>query len=277
MSQFTLTAHGATFPALGLGTWQLTGEAGVAAVKTALDAGYRHLDTAAAYGNEVEVGQGLKASGLKRDDVWVTTKVWWDKIDEGALQASAEESLKKLGLDQVDLLLIHWPNPDIPLARSIKALNDARRRGLARHIGVSNFTLPLLEQAVALSTEPLAVNQCEYHPRLDQSKLIAACRRHGMAFVAYTPLGRGGLTGHAPIIDAAARHGVSEGQVILRWHMQQGNGAIPRSSNAGRIAQNFDIWNFALSDAEMAAISGLAVPDGRVVSPAFAPKWDDLA
>ncbi|MCA0424146.1 MAG: aldo/keto reductase [Proteobacteria bacterium] len=274
MQQSYVTTHGARIPALGLGTWQLKDEAGVAAVVAALDAGFRHLDTAAAYGNEVEVGQGLKASGLKRDDVWVTTKVWWDKIDEGDLQASAEASLERLGLDHVDLLLIHWPNPAIPLARSIKALNDAKRRGLARNIGVSNFTVPLLAEAVRLSEAPLIANQCEYHPRLDQSAVIAACKAHGMAFVAYTPLGRGSLMDDPVIAGVAAAHGVTSGQVILRWHVQQGNVAIPRSTNPGRIRQNFDIWNFALSEAEMAAISALRSPDGRVVKPDFAPQWD---
>jgi len=274
VQQSYVTTHGARIPALGLGTWQLKDEAGVAAVVAALDAGFRHLDTAAAYGNEVEVGQGLKASGLKRDDVWVTTKVWWDKIDEGDLQASAEASLERLGLDHVDLLLIHWPNPAIPLARSIKALNDAKRRGLARNIGVSNFTVPLLAEAVRLSEAPLIANQCEYHPRLDQSAVIAACKAHGMAFVAYTPLGRGSLMDDPVIAGVAAAHGVTSGQVILRWHVQQGNVAIPRSTNPGRIRQNFDIWNFALSEAEMAAISALRSPDGRVVKPDFAPQWD---
>lgn len=274
MNPLFVSAHGARIPSIGLGTWQLTGDTGLEAVKAALAAGYRHLDTAAAYQNEVEVGQGLKASGVNRNVVWVTTKVWWDQIDDGALQASAEASLKRLGLSEVDLLLIHWPNPEIPLARSIRALNAVKRSGLARHIGVSNFTLPLLAEAVRLSEAPLVVNQCEYHPRLDQSKLIAACAAKGMAFVGYTPLGRGSLMDD-PVISAIARaKGVTSGQVILRWHVQQGTVAIPRSSNPARIAENINLWHFSLDAAEMAAITALRAPDGRVVKPAFAPQWD---
>lgn len=274
MNPLFVSAHGARIPSIGLGTWQLTGDTGFEAVKAALVAGYRHLDTAAAYQNEVEVGAGLKASGLPRSEVWVTTKVWWDQIDDGPLQASAEASLKRLGLSEVDLLLIHWPNPEIPLARSIRALNAVWRSGLARHIGVSNFTLPLLAEAVRLSEAPLVVNQCEYHPRLDQSKLIAACAANGMAFVGYTPLGRGSLMDD-PVISAIARaKGVTSGQVILRWHVQQGTVAIPRSSNPARIAENINLWHFSLDAAEMAAITALRAPDGRVVKPAFAPQWD---
>lgn len=274
MNPLFVSAHGARIPSIGLGTWQLTGDTGFEAVKAALVAGYRHLDTAAAYQNEVEVGAGLKASGLLRSEVWVTTKVWWDQIDDGPLQASAEASLKRLGLSEVDLLLIHWPNPEIPLARSIRALNAVRRSGLARHIGVSNFTLPLLAEAVRLSEAPLVVNQCEYHPRLDQSKLIAACAANGMAFVGYTPLGRGSLMDD-PVISAIARaKGVTSGQVILRWHVQQGTVAIPRSSNPARTAENINLWHFSLDAAEMAAITALRAPDGRLVKPAFAPQWD---
>lgn len=274
MDQSVVAANGARIPALGLGTWQLTGEIGTAAVAHALRVGYRHIDTAAAYGNEEAVGQGLKAGGVARQDVFVTTKVWWDSIDDGPLQASAEASLKRLGLDQVDLLLIHWPNPAIPLARSIKALNAVKRAGLARNIGVSNFPTALLEEAVRLSEAPLVANQCEYHPLLDQSKVIAACRRHGLAFVAYTPIGRGTIAANGPIAAAAARHGKSAAQVILRWHVQQGVVAIPRSSNPGRIAENFAIWDFSLDPAEMAAISALGRSDGRIVNLAFAPQWD---
>ncbi|HRJ68156.1 MAG TPA: aldo/keto reductase [Beijerinckiaceae bacterium] len=274
MDQIIVAANGARIPAIGLGTWQLTGEVASAAVAHALRCGYRHIDTAAAYTNEEAVGQGLRASGIKRDDVFVTTKVWWDSIDDGALQASAEASLKRLGLEQVDLLLIHWPNPAIPLARSIKALNEVKRSGLARHIGVSNFPVALLDEAVRLSTEPLVANQCEYQPLLDQSKVIAACRRHGMAFVSYTPIGRGKIDGTGPIADIARRHSRTVAQVILRWHLQQGLVAIPRSSNPGRIAENFAVWDFALDAADMAAISGLARPDGRIVNIAWAPAWD---
>ncbi|MCC2102359.1 MAG: aldo/keto reductase, partial [Hyphomicrobiales bacterium] len=229
--QVFIDANGARIPALGFGTWQLREEACVSAVETALSCGYRHIDTARMYGNEKAVGHGLRGSGLKRDDVFVTTKVWHDDISSGALERSAEASLRDLGLDAVDLLLIHWPNAAIPLKDSIAALCNARRRGLARNIGVSNFSVALLNEAAALSSEPLVANQCEYHPRLDQSAVIAACRRHRLAFVSYSPLGKGDMLAEPVITDIARRVARKPSQVVLRWHVQQGVATIPRSGS----------------------------------------------
>ena len=273
MSAPVISALGADIPALGFGTWQLRGEACVAAVGAALACGYRHIDTARMYGNEREVGQGLRASGLARDEVFVTTKVWRDNIASGALEKSAEASLADLGLDQVDLLLIHWPNRAIPLADSIRALCNARKRGLARHIGVSNFPSAMLDEAVALSSEPLVANQCEYHPRLDQTAVLAACRRHGMAFTAYSPLGRGELLAAPAIAAIAGRLGRAPSQIVLRWHVQQGVAAIPRSGTAAHIQSNFGIFDFTLSPDDMAAISALARPGGRLVDMGWV-DWD---
>ncbi len=273
-----VTAGGASIPAIGYGTWPLKNEECARAVATAIETGYRHIDTAAMYDNEASVGDGLRASGLSRDKLWVTTKVWWENIGDGALQQSAETSLKKLGLDQVDLLLIHWPNPAIPLKDSIKALNDAKARGLAKHIGVSNFPSKMLDEAVALTNEPIVTNQCEYHPHLDQSKVLAACRRHGVAFVSYCPLGRGSVGGvleESVVRELAEKHGRTPAQIVLRWHIQQpGVVAVPKSGNPKRIAENFQVSDFALSDDEMSKLSSLARPDGRVVNLAFAPQWD---
>ena len=273
-----VTAGGASIPAIGYGTWPLKNEECARAVATAIETGYRHIDTAAMYDNEASVGDGLRASGLSRDKLWVTTKVWWENIGDGALQRSAETSLKKLGLDQVDLLLIHWPNPAIPLKDSIKALNDAKARGLAKYIGVSNFPSKMLDEAVALTNEPIVTNQCEYHPHLDQSKVLAACRRHGVAFVSYCPLGRGSVGGvleESVVRELAEKHGRTPAQIVLRWHIQQpGVVAVPKSGNPKRIAENFQVTDFALSDDEMSKLSSLARPDGRVVNLAFAPQWD---
>jgi diketogulonate reductase-like aldo/keto reductase len=276
-----ITSHGARIPVIGLGTWTLADEDCAKLVAGAIAGGYRHIDTAVAYGNEAAVGQGLKAglrqAKLSRDDVFVTTKVWHDQIGSGNLQASAEGSLKKLGLSAVDLLLIHWPNPAIPLKDSIAALCDAKRRGLTRHIGISNFTVAMIEQAAALTTEPLVTNQCEFHPHLDATKVRAACVKHNIAFTAYTPLGRGAIGGvlDEPLVKAVAeRVGSTPAQVVLRWHLQQGHIAIPRSSNLGRALQNLAVFEFALAPADMAALSGLTRPDGRVVKVAFAPQWD---
>lgn len=268
-------ANGAAIPAIGLGTWPMKGEQAARAVARALETGYRAVDTAAMYGNEDAVGEGLRAADVPRADVFVTTKVWYTDLAPGALQRSAEASLKRLGLDQVDLLLIHWPSPDIPLEGSIAALCNAKRRGVARHVGVSNFPVALLDRAVSLATEPLVANQCEYHPHLDQTKLLAACRRHGLAFLSYAPIGKGAVLEDAAVRDVAARHGRTPAQVVLRWHLQQaGVAAIPKSANPQRIAENLDVFGFTLSDEDMRSVSGLAQPDGRMVAPGWSPSWD---
>jgi diketogulonate reductase-like aldo/keto reductase len=276
IAMHSVEANGAAIPALGLGTWTLEGRECARLVEDALSIGYRHLDTAAMYGNEDAVGQGLRASGAERDEVFITTKVWWTDIGADDLRRSAEASLKRLGLDDVDLLLIHWPNPKIDLAESIGALNKAKADGLARHIGVSNFPTALLAQALELSEAPLVANQVENHPYLDQRKVHAACRAAGMAMVSYCPLARGGDLFGQPVIAAAAKaHGKTPGQVILRWHVQQdGVVAIPRTTKRERLAENADIFDFALSDAEMDAISALRSKNQRICDYGFSPKWD---
>ena len=269
-------ANGAAIPALGFGTWQLTGEGCQEAVGWALAAGYRHLDTARMYDNEEQVGAGLKGSGVPRDDVFVTTKVWVDDLAPGDLERSAEASLVRLGFDAVDLLLVHWPSRDEPLAGTMRALSNAKRRGLTRHIGVSNFPSAMPDEAVRLADEPIAVNQCEYHPRLDQGVLLAACRRHGIAFTSYSPLGRGDILADPVVTGIADRLGRSPAQVVLRWHVQQpGVVAIPKAGSREHLQANLDVGSFTLSGADMAAISGLARSNGRIVDPAsLAPRWD---
>ncbi|XSG83536.1 MAG: aldo/keto reductase [Methyloligella sp. ZOD6] len=268
-------AHGASIPALGFGTWQLEGDVCVEAVKTALACGYRHIDTAQIYDNEAEVGEALADSGVDREDVFVTTKVWMDQMEEARLQGSVELSLKRLGLDRVDLLLIHWPNPDVPLAETMAALSEVKRFGMTRHIGVSNFPIGLLEEAIALASEPLVTNQVEYHPLLDQQAMLSACRRNGLALTAYSPLGRGGLLSNPVLREIAEAHGKSSAQVTLRWLIQQeGVVAIPRSGDPAHIRSNFDVFDFALSDTEMQRIFALAEPGGRMTDPEWAPQWD---
>jgi diketogulonate reductase-like aldo/keto reductase len=268
----------ATIPALGFGTWPLKGDECERAVSTALKVGYRHIDTAAMYGNEAEVGAGIKAARLPRADIWLTTKVWRDDIGAGDLQRSVERSLKALGLETVDLLLIHWPNADIPLAESIEALCAAKRQGLTRHIGVSNFPSQMMRDAAALATEPIVTNQVEYHPHLDQSKVLACARDLGWSITSYCPLGRGavgGVLGEAVVQRVALKHSRTPAQVVLRWHLQQpGVIAVPKSATPARIAENFDVMSFTLDADEMASISGLARKNGRVVVMASAPLWD---
>lgn len=269
----TLNVHGAAIPQIGLGTWQLHDADLARAIETALDAGYRHFDTAARYENETGVGAALRAGGLARDSYFLTTKVWYTELAAPALLASAQASLDRLGMDAVDLLLIHWPSPDVPLAETIGALCEAQDRGYARHIGLSNFPAALMEQALACAGRPLVANQCEYHPRIDQSALINACRAHGMGFVSYAPIGSGHLLSEPEIAKIAARHGKSPAQIMLRWHLQQGVAAIPRSRNPDRIRENIAITDFTLSGDEMARISGLARPDGRIFDPEWVIGW----
>jgi diketogulonate reductase-like aldo/keto reductase len=271
-------ANGARIPAIGLGTLTLKDAACVDAVATALGLGYRHIDTAERYGNEAEVGdglhRGLTAAGLNRDDVFVTTKVYHDKLAAADFERSVEESLKKLRLPAVDLLLIHWPNPKVPLAETIGALCKAKRAGKTRHIGVANFTTALLEEAVKLATEPLVTNQIEVHPFLDQTKVIAACRRHGMSVTAYCPLARGKVPGNDVLERIAKTRGKSSAQVSLRYLLQQGMIVIPRTAKPDHMAANLATSDFTLSEAEMAEIGKLRRPDGRVVNPPHAPQWD---
>ncbi len=259
MRAHTVAAHGAAIPALGLGTWKLQGEECAAVVAEAIRIGYRHIDTAAMYDNEAAVGEGLRAAGLPRDEIFVTTKVWPSNIGAGALQRSVEQSLRQLGLDAVDLVLIHWPSPRIPLRESMAALNDVRERGMTRHIGVSNFDAGLLAEAWSLSAAPLVANQCEYNPYVSQEATLRACREHGMAFVAYSPLARREVLDEPLIQDIGLRHGKTSAQVVLRWAVQQdGVAAIPKSSRPARLRQNIEIFDFALSDEDTAAISALA-------------------
>src|SRR5919106_6158090 len=185
-------ANGARIPAIGLGTWELRGRTCARLVEQALKLGYRHIDTAQIYENEREVGEGLRSSRGKREELFVTTKVWTTHFAPNDLERSTKESLTKLRLSEVDLLLLHWPNPQVPLSETLGALCQVKEAGMARHIGVSNFNTKLLDEAVGLATEPLVCNQFECHPFLDQSKLVAACREKGMAAVAYSPIARGG-------------------------------------------------------------------------------------
>jgi 2,5-diketo-D-gluconate reductase B len=269
-------AHGARIPLIGLGTWDLRGRTCARMVEQALQLGYRHIDTAELYDNEREVGEGLRASGIERDEVFVTTKVWPSHFSARELERAAKESLSRLRLTDVDLLLLHWPNPRIPLRETLGALCKVKRMGVARHIGVSNFTVGLVEEAVALADEPLVCNQIEVHPFIDQSKVIAACRRHGLAIVAYSPVARGGVTRDKVLARIAAAHGKSAAQVSLRFLVQRDIAVIPRTSRPQRLSENLAIFDFELTATEMAEIGRLAHRGGRIVDYAYSgsPDWD---
>jgi diketogulonate reductase-like aldo/keto reductase len=266
-----VTAGGADIPIVGFGTWTLRGKDCANLVEQAIAAGYRHIDTAQMYDNEREVGEGVRASG-RRDEIFVTTKVAPENLHAKDVERSTQESVRKLGFPP-DLLLIHWPNASIPLAETIGALNKAKRDGLTRHIGVSNFNTALIEEAVRLSEAPLVCNQFECHPFLDQAKLIAACRRHGLAVVAYSPIARGGAERDEVLARIGRAHGKSPAQISLRWLVQQGIVVIPRTSKVERLKENISVFDFELTAAEMKEIAGLA-RGGRIVNWAYAPKWD---
>jgi diketogulonate reductase-like aldo/keto reductase len=271
----TLSSHGAEIPVIGFGTSQL-GNCGEL-VATALKLGYRHLDTAWKYGTEEGVGEGIKASGVPRREIFLCTKVSHEYLRAADFARSVEQSLKRLQTDYVDLLHVHWPSTDgIPLAETMDALARAKREGKARHLGVANFNIAMTEEARRLCPEPLVTLQAEYHPYLDQSKVLAFCRQAGLVFTAYCPLGRGRLFKDPVIAEIARAKGRSVAQIALRWLVQQGNIApIPRSSNPQHMAESLKVFDFSLTPEEMNRISALKRPDGRIANPVGrAPKWD---
>jgi diketogulonate reductase-like aldo/keto reductase len=270
------SAHGAAIPAVGFGTSPLTGGVSTEAVLAALHAGYRHIDTGRKYGTEGEVGEAMRASGVPRADIFLTTKVSHENLRADDFARSVDQSLAALHVDYVDLLMVHWPNPAIALSETMPALAKAKRRGLARHIGVANFNIALLDEAIARCPEPLVALQAEYHPFLDQAKLLAAARERGLVYVAYCPLGRGRLFDDPVLTEIAEARGRSIAQVALRWLLQQNVASIPFSSKPQRIAENFKVFDFELSDDEMSRISALKRAGMRIANPSgrVSGGWD---
>jgi 2,5-diketo-D-gluconate reductase A len=258
---------GTTIPQVGFGVFQVAGDDTFAAVTAALEAGYRSIDTAAIYFNESEVGQAVHDSGIPRQDLRITTKVW--NTDQGyeSTLAAFDASLERLGMDYVDLYLIHWPCPARnQYLETWQALEKLLADGRTRAIGVSNFTVSTLERLLASTDVVPAVNQIELHPRLQQAELRDFHARHGIATEAWSPLARGGsLLDDPSITSLADRHGVTPAQVILRWHIQLGNIVIPRSTNPGRAAKNIDLFGFALDPEDMDLIATL--DDGGRIGP----------
>ncbi|WP_144577033.1 aldo/keto reductase [Agrobacterium sp. DE0009] len=276
---FNVTASGASIPALGFGTFRIPGPDVLRIVPHALRAGFRHIDTAQIYGNEGEVGEVIVNSGVARNDIFLTTKVWVENYRHDVFLASVDESLKKLRTDHVDLLLLHWPNEAVPLAEQIGALNEVRKAGKVRHIGVSNFNRNLMAQSVALSEAPIVTNQIEYHPYLNQDAVLEAAREAGMAITGYYGMADGKVFSDPVLKDIAAGHGKSVAQIVLRWLVQQeGVIALSKTVSEARVAENVAIFDFALSDEEMATIRARAIAGGRIVSPdGLAPAWDEPA
>jgi diketogulonate reductase-like aldo/keto reductase len=271
----TLSSNGAQVPAIGYGTMEFPGRA-AELVAAAIDCGYRHIDTARKYGTEQFVGEGIRASGIARGELFVTTKVTELDAHETDFMRSVETSLKTLALDYVDLLLVHWPQPKVPFAETLGALAKAKRQGLAHNIGVSNFTLAMLEEAVQVCPEPLVTNQLEYHCYLPQDRMLAALRRHGMILTAYCPVARGKLLDEPTVVEIAKAHGKTPAQICLRWLIQQpGVAAVPRALEEQHIADNIDVFDFSLSEDEMRQLSALRSRQIRIANPPErAPKWD---
>ncbi|NUU03382.1 2,5-didehydrogluconate reductase DkgB [Herbaspirillum robiniae] len=265
-----------TLPAFGLGTFRLKDQQVIDSVTTGLELGYRHIDTAQIYGNEAEVGQAIADSGVARDELFVTTKVWTENLGRDKLIPSLKESLQKLRMEQVDLALIHWPSPndELPVADYLQALAEAKQQGLARAIGISNFTVAHMQQAIAaIGAAEIATNQVEIHPFLQNRKVVEFARANGIHLTAYMPLAYGKVMQDATLLEIAAKHGVSAAQVALAWSLQQGFTVIPSSTRRENLAANLEAVKIRLSDAEMSAIATLERGE-RLANPGFAPKWD---
>ena len=271
----TLTVHGVTVPALGFGTWRLKGDVCYQMVLAALEIGYRHVDTAQLYFNETEVGRALRDAQLPREKIFLTTKLAFNRLAHDDVIASTEDSLKKLGLDYVDLLLIHWPSETVPLAETLNAMAELHAQGKVRNIGLSNFPSALVKQACQLSSIPILADQVEYHPYLSQQTLLTACREHDVILTAYAPIARGRVLKDDLLQTIGARYGKSPVQITLRWFIQQEHvAAIPKSAHLERVKSNFDIFDFELTDDEMKSIFDLAC-GMRLLNPDVAPRWDD--
>lgn len=271
----TVSVKGAEIPALGFGVFRMSDDEVERVVPAALEAGFTHFDTAQIYGNEAALGRALHAAGARREDLFLTTKVWVDKYSPGPFAASVEESLDKLKVDQVDLLLLHWPGDKVAIAEQIAMLNAAQAAGRTRFIGVSNQNVAQLRESVALSAAPIVTNQIELHPYLDQRAIVKAAAAAGVSLTAYFGMADGAVPRDEQLRAIGARHGKSAAQVGLRWLIQQGFIVLSKTAKPERVAENIAIFDFVLSDEEMAAIGKRARPDGRLVSPpGLAPAWD---
>ncbi|MDR2872785.1 MAG: 2,5-didehydrogluconate reductase DkgB [Xanthomonadaceae bacterium] len=267
-----------SIPTFGLGTYRLQGQTAIDSVRNALEAGYRAIDTAQIYGNEAEIGQAVADSGLRRDEIFITTKIWINRYAGDRLAASLEESLKRLRSDYVDLTLIHWPSPndDVPMEVYLQGLMRTKAQGLTRRIGISNFTVDLMRQAIALvGADEIATNQVELHPYLQNRKVAAFASSQGIRITSYMTLGVGRILAD-PVIGAIAReHAATPAQVALAWAMQSGYAVIPSSTRRENLESNFQSLKLRLSDEDMVRIAGLDRGE-RIANPAgIAPDWDD--
>ena len=270
----TLAIGAAAMPVIGLGTWQLEGAACERVIACALELGYRHIDTAERYGNEAAIGRALRASGLARPALFLTTKVWMNNLAGARIGPAVEASLDRLQTDHVDLLLIHWPEPAVPLGETLEAMMRLKEAGRTRAIGVSNFPVRLMREAVETVGAPIACNQIEYHVHLGQAPVLDYARAHGIAVTAYSPLAKGRVREDPVLAGIGRKYGKNPGQVALRWLVQQaGVAAIPKASSPENLAANLALFDFALDAADLAAIAGLD-HRRRLTQLPWAPEWD---
>ena len=273
MQARTVTVQGVEVPKLGYGTWQVEGEDAYEGVIDALQLGYRHVDTARAYGNEREVGSGIADAGVPREQIWLTTKVWFEHAEPERLTREFVQQLVDLQVEYVDLLLLHWPAPEVPLRETLGAMDALREQGVVRHLGVSNFPSELLREALTLA--PIFANQVEYHPYLPQGAVLHECLEHDLLLDAYSPFAHGHVHDDPVLTEIGARHGKSAGQVSLRWLLDQPHvAALPKASSHERRAENLDVFDFDLTDDERAAVAALSERRLRTANPDFAPDWD---
>lgn len=266
------TIQGVKVPSPGFGTWTLRGAEGARAVVDALEIGYRHIDTAAMYGNEEAVGRGIRESGIEREDLFLVTKVSPQDLHAADVRSSAENSLRKLNAGYVDLLLVHWPNENIDLEETLEAFFRLRDDGKIKLAGVSNFNRSLTKKAVSIGN--IFCNQVEYHPFLNQDDLLKICRDHNLMLTAYSPIAKGRVMENRQLLEIGKTYGKTPAQVSIRWLMQQDNVVpIPRSSNHEHRKSNFNVFDFELSPSEMETIHQLT-GNYRLIDEAFAPDWD---
>lgn len=265
-SQATIKfADGHVIPQVGLGVWQTPNETADSAVRTALETGYRHIDTAAIYGNEEGVGKGIKSSGVAREDIFLTTKLWNDEQGYESTLRAFDQSVKKLGTDYVDLYLIHWPSPHRDLYLDTwKAFLKLQEEGRVKSIGVSNFCPEHLEKIIKETGVTPVINQVELHPDFQQTELRAFHDQHGIITQSWSPLGRGKLLEHSDVAAIARKHGRTAAQVVIRWHMDQGLVVIPKSANPDRIKENFHVFDFKLDADDMENLAKLDAPANRM-------------
>jgi 2,5-diketo-D-gluconate reductase B len=265
--------HADEMPLLGLGTWENTDpEDCASAVETALEMGYRHVDTAQIYGNEEHVGRGIERAAVPREEVFLATKVWIDRLDHDGVVGSTEESLDKLGVDSVDLLYVHWPCRTYDPAETLGAFDELHDRGLTDRVGISNFQPAQVDEALSAADAPVFANQVEVHPFLPQRELVDHCRERGVEVVAYSPLARGGVFENETLTEIAAAHDASAAQVSLAWLRERGVTAIPKATSAPHVEDNWLSLDLDLTDEEVARIDAIGERDRRV-DPDWAP-WN---